>query len=122
MAAELQGKRIAILVTDGFEQVEMTEPRYALDQAGAETLLVSNKTDVRGFHHDQHGDEFPADMPLDKAKADDFDGLLLPGGVVNPDSLRIDEKAIAFIQQFVDAGKPIAAICHGPWPLIETGV
>jgi protease I len=122
MSAELQGKRIAILLTDGFEQVEMTEPRHALDQAGAETHLVSAKTDVRGFHHDQAGDEFPVDVPLSKAKADDYDGLLLPGGVVNPDSLRIDDKAIALIQAFVDAGKPIAAICHGPWPLIETGV
>ena len=122
MSAELQGKRIAILLTDGFEQIELTEPRHALDQAGAETHLVSAKTDVRGFHHDQPGDEFPVDVPLSKAQADDYDGLLLPGGVVNPDSLRIDEKAIALIQAFVDAGKPIAAICHGPWPLIETGV
>lgn len=122
MSNELKGKRIAILLTDGFEQVEMTEPRHALDDAGAETFLVSAKTDVRGFHHDQAGDEFPVDVPLGKAKAQDFDGLLLPGGVMNPDSLRIDEKAIAFVQGFVDAGKPIAAICHGPWPLIETGV
>lgn len=122
MPAELSGKRIAILLTDGFEQVELTEPRHALDQAGAETHLVSAKTDVRGFHHDQPGDEFPVDVPLSKAKADDYDGLLLPGGVANPDSLRIDEKAISLIQAFVDAGKPIAAICHGPWPLIETGV
>jgi len=122
MPAELTGKRIAILLTDGFEQIELTEPRHALDQAGAETHLISAKTDVRGFHHDQPGDEFPVDVPLSKAKADDYDGLLLPGGVANPDSLRIDEKAIALIQAFVDAGKPIAAICHGPWPLIETGV
>lgn len=122
MSAELKGRRIAILLTDGFEQVEMTEPRHALDAAGAETHLVSSKTDVRGFHHDQAGDEFSVDVPLSKAKAADYDGLLLPGGVMNPDSLRIDEKAIAFIQGFVDAGKPIAAICHGPWPLIETGV
>lgn len=122
MPAELTGKRIAILLTDGFEQVEMTEPRHALDQAGAETHLISAKTEVRGFHHDQPGDEFPVDVPLSKAKAADYDGLLLPGGVMNPDSLRIDEKAVALIQAFVDAGKPIAAICHGPWPLIETGV
>ena len=122
MSAELQGKRIAILLTDGFEQVEMTEPRHALDHAGAETHLVSAKTDVRGFHHDQAGDEFPVDVPLGKALAEDYDGLLLPGGVMNPDTLRIDEKAVAFVQAFVDAGKPIAAICHGPWTLIETGV
>lgn len=122
MSAELNGRRIAILLTDGFEQVELTEPRQALDAAGAETHLISSKTDVRGFHHDQPGDEFPVDVPLGKAKVKDYDGLLLPGGVMNPDSLRIDEKAIAFIQAFVDAGKPIAAICHGPWPLIETGV
>lgn len=122
MSAELQGKRIAILLTDGFEQVEMTEPRHALDQAGAETYLISPKTDVRGFHHDQTGDEFPVDVPLGKATAEEYDGLLLPGGVMNPDTLRIDEKAVAFVQAFVDAGKPIAAICHGPWTLIETGV
>jgi protease I len=122
MSAELKGKRIAILLTDGFEQVEMTEPRNALDQAGAETHLVSPKTEVRGYHHDQPGEEFPVDVPLSKAQAADYDGLLLPGGVANPDTLRIDEQAIALIQAFVDAGKPIAAICHGPWPLIETGV
>jgi len=121
MANELQGRRVAILVTDGFEQIEMTEPRRALDEAGAETHIVSPKMDVRGFHHDKLGDEFPVDVPLEKAKADDYDALVLPGGVMNPDALRIDPKAVTFVRAFVDAGKPVAAICHGPWTLIETG-
>lgn len=118
--AELNGRRVAILLTDGFEQVEMTEPRQALETAGAEAQLVSSKTEVQGYHHDKPGDQFPVDMPLAKAKADQYDALLLPGGVANPDALRIDKQAVAFVQAFVDAGKPIAAICHGPWTLIET--
>lgn len=120
MANELKGRRVAILLTDGFEQVEMTEPRKALEEAGAEALLVSDKTEVHGHHHYKPGDTFPVDLPLDKAKSDDFDALVLPGGVANPDALRIMPKAVALVQAFVDAGKPIAAICHGPWTLIET--
>jgi protease I len=123
MADELKGRRVAILVTDGFEQIEMTEPRRALQETGAQVDLVSPKPDrVRGFNHDEHGDEFPVDVPLDKAHPDDYHALVLPGGVMNPDTLRIDEQAVEFIRAFVDVGKPIAAICHGPWTLIETGV
>ncbi|HEX6963384.1 MAG TPA: type 1 glutamine amidotransferase domain-containing protein [Lacipirellula sp.] len=120
MANELKGKRVAILLTDGFEQIEMTEPRKALEKAGAEPLLVSDKTEVHGHHHHQPADKFPVDLPLGKAKADDFDALVLPGGVLNPDKLRMNQQAVALVQAFVDAGKPIAAICHGPWTLIET--
>ena len=121
-SAELNGRRVAILLTDGFEQVELTDPVHALETAGAEVQLVSSKTEVQGYHHDKPGDLFPVDMPLAKAKADQYDALLLPGGVANPDALRIDTQAVAFVQAFVDAGKPIAAICHGPWTLIETSV
>jgi protease I len=121
MASELEGKRVAILVTDGFEQVELTEPRKALQKAGAEALIVSPKKKVQGVHHDKPGDKFECDLALADAHAKDFDGLVLPGGVFNPDALRMDEEAVAFVKAFVDAGKPIAAICHGPWTLIETG-
>jgi protease I len=117
---QLKGRRVAILLTDGFEQVEMTEPRKALEQAGAEAQLVSDKTEVQGYNHDKPADKFPVDLPLGKAKAEDFAALVLPGGVANPDSLRVNQKAVALVQAFVDAGKPIAAICHGPWTLIET--
>jgi protease I len=122
MANELNGKKVAMLVADGFEQVEMTKPRQALQKAGAQVELISpNRSQVRGFNHDQPGDKFPVDVTLSKATADDYDALVLPGGVANPDKLRIDEKAVQFISEFVAAGKPIAAICHGPWPLIEVG-
>ncbi|WP_114945835.1 type 1 glutamine amidotransferase domain-containing protein [Microvirga calopogonii] len=118
----LNGMKVAILVTDGFEQVELLEPRRALDEAGAETLVVSPKGDrARGWNFTDWGDEVAVDVPLDQAKPDDFDALLLPGGVINPDRLRMDDNAIAFVQAFVDAGKPVASICHGPWTLIETG-
>jgi protease I len=118
----LGGRRIAILVEDGFEQVEMTEPRKALDEAGAETRLVSPKEkEVRGWKFTEWGDAFPVDVPLDRADAEDFDALLLPGGVLNPDYLRMNADAVAFAKSFFDAGKPVAAICHGPWTVIETG-
>jgi protease I len=118
----LQGKKVAILVADGFEQVELTEPRKALDEAGAETRIVSPaEGKVKGWQHTEWGDELPVDVPLGQARPDDYDALLLPGGVMNPDKLRIDPAAVAFVRHFVDAGKPIAAICHGPWPLIEAG-
>lgn len=118
----LDGVRVAILVTDGFEQVELTEPRKALDEAGAETHLVSPKPDrVKGWNFTEWGDTLPVDLPLAEARPDDFDAILLPGGVINPDTLRMDENAIAFAQSFLDAGKPVATICHGPWTLIETG-
>jgi protease I len=118
----LQGKKVAILVTDGFEQVELLEPRKALDAAGAKTSVVSPKPDkVRGWDFTDWGQDVPVDLQLDKAKPDDFDALLLPGGVINPDKLRMDRQAVDFATAFVEAGKPVAAICHGPWMLIETG-
>jgi protease I len=118
----LKGLKVAILVEDGFEQVELTDPRKALDQAGAETRIVSPKSErVRGWNFTDWGDEFPVDVALDRAQPRDFDALLLPGGVMNPDSLRIQPKAVAFIKAFFDAGKPVASICHGPWTVIEAG-
>jgi deglycase len=118
----LKGLKVAILVTDGFEQVELVEPRKALDQAGAETRIVSPKDErVRGWKFTDWGDELPVDVALDDARPQDFDALLLPGGVINPDKLRIEPKAIEFIKAFFDAGKPVAAICHGPWTVIEAG-
>lgn len=118
----LQGKKVAILVTDGFEQVELAEPRKALDQAGAKTEVVSPaKGQVKGWNHTEWGDKIPVDVPLQQAKPDNYDALLLPGGVMNPDHLRMSPDAVRFVKSFVDAGKPIAAICHGPWTLIEAG-
>jgi protease I len=120
MVNNLKGKKIAILVTDGFEQVELIEPRKALQDAGAETQVVSPADGrVKGWDHKDWGDEVSVDVPLKSAKADDFDALLLPGGVMNPDNLRMDAKAVSFVREFVDAGKPVAAICHGPWTLVE---
>ena len=118
--APLNGKKVAILVADGFEEVEMTEPRRELEAAGATTLLVSpSSTVVKGFNHHAPGREFKVDVNLDRANADDFDALVLPGGVMNPDTLRSNSKAIRFVQEFAAAGKPIGAICHGPWTLID---
>src|SRR5690349_2067181 len=118
----LKGKKVAILVADGFEQVELTEPRKALDAAGAQTSIVSPKTDkVRGWNFTDWGEELTVDVPLAQAKAEDFDALLLPGGVMNPDTLRMDDKAVDFASAFFKAGKPVASICHGPWMVIETG-
>jgi protease I len=120
--APLNGLRVAILVTDGFEQVELAEPRKALDAAGARTQVVSPKSDrVKGWNFTDWGDEIPVDVPLADARPDDFDAILLPGGVINPDKLRMDGDAVAFAQAFLDAGKPVASICHGPWTLLETG-
>jgi protease I len=118
----LQGKKVAILVTDGFEQVELTEPRKALDQAGAKTEVVSPAAgQVKGWSHTEWGDKLPVDAPLQQAKPENYDALLLPGGVMNPDHLRMNPEAVRFVKHFADAGKPIAAICHGPWTLIEAG-
>jgi len=120
MSRELSGKRVAILVADGFEQVELTEPKAALEKAGAATAIVSpNKDEVRGWQHTKWSDTFPVDVQLDDAKAQDFDALLLPGGVINPDKLRIVPEAIEFIRGFLQDRKPVAAICHGPWTLID---
>jgi protease I len=123
MAQELQGTKVAILVADGFEQVEMTEPRQALDQAGAHTHIVSLKDgQVQGWNHFDHADLFPVDVTVDSADANAYDALLLPGGVANPDQLRMNPKAVQFVRAFFDAGKPVAAICHAPWTLIEANV
>jgi protease I len=118
----LKGMKVAILVTDGFEQVELTEPREALDQAGADTRVVSPKdVRVRGWNFTDWGEELPVDVRLDQARPEDFDALHLPGGVINPDSLRMQPAAVAFARAFFDAGKPVASICHGPWTVIEAG-
>jgi protease I len=118
----LAGCKVAILITDGFERVEMTEPRKALENAGAETAVVSPKQGtVRAWESKEWGDDFPVDIQLGDADADDFDALLLPGGVINPDKLRLEPKAIAFVKAFFDADKPVAAICHGPWSIINAG-
>jgi protease I len=119
----LNGKRVAILATDGVEQVELTEPRKALDQAGAKTVVVSPKSGkIKGWQHDHWGDEIPVDQSLESANADTFDALLLPGGVMNPDHLRQNKQAVQFVRRFFEAGKPVAAICHGPWLLVEADV
>jgi protease I len=122
MARNLDGLKVAILVADGFEQVELTEPKKALEEAGAETSIVSpQKGRVEGWHHFDAGDMFNVDVLLDEADANNYDALLLPGGVANPDQLRMNPKAVEFVKSFFDAGKPVAAICHGPWTLIEAG-
>ncbi len=122
MANELNGKRIAALVDNGFEQVELTGPKEALERAGARVDIVSPQDgEVKGWQHTKWGDAFSVDRPLAEAKAEEYDGLLLPGGVMNPDKLRANAQAVAFVRAFVDAQKPIAAICHGPWTLIEAG-
>jgi len=118
----VKGKKVAILATDGFEQVELTEPRKALDAAGAQTSVVSAKPDkIRGWNFTDWGEEVKVDVPLDQANPEDFDALLLPGGVINPDTLRMNDKAVEFATAFFEAGKPVASICHGPWMVIETG-
>jgi protease I len=122
MNNDLNGKKVAILVENGFEQVEMTAPREALEQAGAETDLISpQEKKVKGWDSTRWGRSFKVDRALAEAKADEYDALLLPGGVMNPDKLRINPEAVEFVKSFVEAGKPIAAICHGPWTLIEAG-
>ena len=119
----LHGKRIAILATEGFEQSELEKPREALDQAGAETDLISpQKESIRGWDEDDFGDAVTVDVALDDANPEDYDGLLLPGGVMNPDKLRLEPKAVEFVRAFFAEGKPVAAICHGPQLLIEADV
>jgi protease I len=119
---DLSNQKIAVLVTDGFEQVELTGPVEALKKAGAQITIVSPKEGkIQGMNHDQKADTFTPDAKLSGTKPDQFDALLLPGGVANPDYLRVDEQAVAFVRHFVTAKKPIAAICHGPWTLIEAG-
>jgi len=123
MTGELNGKRVAILVADGFEQVEMTKPKAALEEAGAKTEIVSPANgQVQAWKHFDKGDRFPVDVPLEAANPDDYDALLLPGGVANPDQLRAIPKAVTFAKRFLEEGKPVAAICHGPWLLVEADV
>lgn len=122
MQEQLKNCRVAVLATDGFEESELLKPREALDAAGAETKVISLKPGkIKGWKHTEWGEEVAVDLAVGSAKASDFDALLLPGGVMNPDRLRMDKNAVAFVKEFVNAGKPIAAICHGPWTLIETG-
>jgi protease I len=122
MASNLNGKKIAILATDGFEQAELMEPRKALDQSGATTVVISLKAgEIKGWNAKDWGDKVKVDKALEDANPNDYDALVLPGGVINPDHLRMDPKAVNFVKQFVSTGKPVAAICHGPWTLIETG-
>jgi len=121
--SKLKGKKVAILVTDGFEQPEMVEPRKALDEAGAKTTLVApHSGQVKAWNSTDWGDKFPVDRTLEEAKPEQFDALLLPGGVMNPDKLRMIPQAVQFVKRFFDEGKPVAAICHGPWILVEAGV
>lgn len=123
MAQKLSNKKIAILVTDGFEQVEFTQPKQAFEAEGAQTFVISPQSDrVQGWNHFDKADYFAVDIPLDEANATDYDALLLPGGVANPDQLRTKDKAVQFVKSFFEAGKPVAAICHGPWTLIEADV
>jgi len=123
MENELKGRHIAILVTDGFEQVEMTRPREALQAAGATTELITPKgNEVQGMNHSEKGNKFQADKSLASAHAAEYDALLLPGGVANPDRLRMLPEAVQFVEQFFQSEKPVAAICHGPWLLVEAGV
>lgn len=118
----LEGFRVAILVEDGFERSELVEPRSALDGAGARTSIVSPKAErVRSWNHVEWGDTMPVDVPLENARPEDFDALLLPGGVMNPDRLRMQPDAVRFAKTFFDAGKPVASICHGPWMVVEAG-
>jgi protease I len=120
---DLNGRRIAFLATDMVEQVELTEPWKAVEQAGATPELLSlEEGEIQGFNHYDKADTFPVDRTVDEASADDYDGLVLPGGVGNPDTLRTNDDAVAFVRAFVEADKPVAVICHGPWTLVEADV
>jgi deglycase len=121
--ADLNGKRIAFLATDMVEQVELTEPWKAVEQAGGTPELVSlEEGEIQGFNHYDKADKFPVDRTVDEATPDDYDALVLPGGVGNPDTLRMHDNAVQFARAFMDAGKPVAVICHGPWTLVEADV
>lgn len=123
MSDRLKGRKVAILVSNGFQQDEMVQPRRALEEASAETVLVSpDDGQVRGWRHGNWADTFPVDLSLDRARVEDFDALVLPGGVMNPDHLRMNERAVDLVRAFFEAGKPVAAICHGPWLLVEAGM
>ena len=123
MPPSLSGKTVAILATDGFEQVELTEPMKALKAAGATVEIVSLKSgEIQGFNHFDKGDTFRVDRTLDETDPSRYEALMLPGGAHNPDQLRVEDKALAFVRAFFDASKPVAAICHAPWLLIDAGV
>jgi protease I len=123
MGDSLQGKKIAFLATHGVEQIELTEPWKAAREAGATTELLSLEAGtIQGFEHEDKGQTFSVDRPVSEADASDYDGLVLPGGVHNPDKLRMDTQAVAFVRAFFEQGKPVAAICHGPWTLVEADV
>jgi intracellular protease, PfpI family len=120
MSSQLNGRKVAFLATDGVEQVEFTAPWNALKEAGAEVKLLSDKTGViQGMNHDEKGDTFPVDYEVSTVSVRDFDALVLPGGVTNPDKLRTNAAAVNFVREFMEADKPVAAICHGPWLLVE---
>lgn len=123
MARDVKGKKVAVLVDNGFEEVELTSPMNALEKAGVEAHVISPQNDkVKAWNEDNWGIEVPVDKALDSVSPEDYDMLLLPGGVMNPDHLRTNKKAVQFAQHFLEQGKPVAAICHGPWTLIETGM
>ena len=123
MADKLKGRRVAILATDGVERVELTEPRKALEDAGAETVLIApHGGEIKSWEFDHWGESFKVDKTIDRVSPDEFDALMLPGGVMNPDKLRTDERVVEFVRAMAREGKPIAAICHAPWTLIEADV
>lgn len=123
MAEQLKGRRVAALVANGFEQSELLEPKKALEDAGARVEVVSPEQDeVKGWNHTEWGERVKVDRVLEQAKPDEYDALLLPGGVMNPDKLRMNRQAVDFVRQLATSGKPIAVICHGPWTLVEAGV
>jgi deglycase len=124
MANELEGKKVAILAADGVERVELVEPRKAVEDAGATTELLSLETgEIQSMNHDmEHAEMFPVDRAVSDVSVDDYDALLLPGGTINPDKLRINEDAVSFVRDFTNSGKPIGVICHGPWTLVEADV
>jgi protease I len=123
MTTDLRGKKIAFLATDGVEQIELTEPWKAVEEAGAEPELLSLEAgEIQGFEHLDKADTFRVDKPVSEADPGDYDGLVLPGGVANPDFLRTNEDAVGFVRAFFEQGKPVGAICHGPWTLVEAGV
>jgi protease I len=123
MADELQGKRVAFLATDMVEQVELTEPWKAVKEAGATPELISlEEGEIQGFNHYDKADTFKVDNTVEQARADDYDALVIPGGVGNPDTMRADENAVQFVRDFFEQGKPVGVICHGPWMLVESGV
>lgn len=123
MAQELKNRKVVILATDGFEQVELTEPKQALEKAGAQVHVVAPQgNSIQGWNHHEKGNKIPVDRTLDQTSPNDYDALMLPGGPLNPDQLRMNNQAVQFVRAFFEAAKPVAAICHGPWTLIEADV